>query len=218
MLLTYPEREGRGSAASEEADSARGGFKAMLHVEGFLGTPLLVLAEGNAAIGVSVAHGSHVGMARQGTALEVLRKQAIGPADGGVGMVVWRQGTGPAVHPNLIAHWSVDHYHGGHRAGRTPPCTTVILSFAAMIIPSFFVEAFLNRVKYSATVNVSNIIGQAVKISWWEGPDPMAAPSGGWETVLSSFLIFGIIHTTPAMPGNYGWLVLSFADSVILRL
>ncbi len=39
-----------------------------------------------------------------------------------------------------------------------------------------------------------------------------------WEMVLSLFLILGMIQVAPAMPGNYGWLVLSFADSVILRL
>ena len=45
-----------------------------------------------------------------------------------------------------------------------------------------------------------------------------AAPSWGRETVLSPFLIFGIIQITRAMPGIYGWLVLSFADTVILQL
>jgi len=46
----------------------------------------------------------------------------------------------------------------------------------------------------------------------------MAAPCGGWGTVLSPFLFFGIMQITRAMPGNDGWLVLSFADSVILQL
>jgi hypothetical protein len=45
-----------------------------------------------------------------------------------------------------------------------------------------------------------------------------AAPSGGWERVLSLFLIFGIITTVLAMPGKFGWLVLSFADTILLRL
>jgi hypothetical protein len=38
------------------------------------------------------------------------------------------------------------------------------------------------------------------------------------ELVLSLFSIFGIIITILAMPGKFGWLVLSFADTILLRL
>ena len=88
------------------------GLEAVLHVERLPGAALLVLGKGDVVVGVVIALRAHVGEARHRAALQVLRQQAVGPADGGVGVVVRSHGADARVHAELVAHRAVDHHHG----------------------------------------------------------------------------------------------------------
>ncbi len=77
---------------------------------------LLVLGEGDVVVGVVVALRAHEALARHRAALQVLRQQPIGPADGGVGVIVRPHCADAGIHLDLVAHRAVDHHHRRRRA------------------------------------------------------------------------------------------------------
>src|SRR5205823_14858869 len=95
--LAQAQGEGGRAAAGEDADRAVGRLEAVLDVERLPRASLLVLGEADAVVGVVVALRAEVGQARHRAALQVLRQQAEGPPDGGVGQVVWAHGAGAPV-------------------------------------------------------------------------------------------------------------------------
>src|SRR5206468_1181543 len=116
VLLAQPEGEGGGPASGEDAHGARVGPEPVLDVERLPRAPLLVLGERHAVVRVVVALVAHVGDAGHRAALQVLGEQAVGAADGRVGVVVRPHGPRARVHRDLAADRSVDHRHRRHRA------------------------------------------------------------------------------------------------------
>ena len=97
------------------------GRESLLHVEGLPGAPLLVLREGHAVVRVAVALIPHVAEPGHGAALPILREEAVGPADGGVGVAVGSHRAGARVHRDLVPDGAIDDGHGRHGARAAAP-------------------------------------------------------------------------------------------------
>src|SRR5688500_5660805 len=89
----------------------------MLDVERRPGTSFLIFRVGDAVIGVVVPLGAHVGFARHGSALQILRQQSESPAGGGIGVVLRSHRANSPVHAVLMPDLSITNYNGGAGSG-----------------------------------------------------------------------------------------------------
>ena len=89
----------------------------MPDVERRPGTSFLIFRIGDAVIGIVFPLGTHVGFARHGAALQILRQQSESPADGGIGVVVRSHRTNSPVHADLMPDRSIYYCHGGAGSG-----------------------------------------------------------------------------------------------------
>ncbi len=115
VVGTDGERGAHVRAAAEHADGAVRRAEAVVGLEApATGWPPRS-RRSKAVVREAVALGAHVGEPGLRAALQVLRQQAVGAADRGVGVVVGAHRAEPGVHPDLGADRPVDDDHVVHR-------------------------------------------------------------------------------------------------------